>query len=35
MVTTTLAAATAIALFYFIKPRQRIEGGKHGVWSDG
>jgi DHA1 family bicyclomycin/chloramphenicol resistance-like MFS transporter len=35
MVTTTLAAVTAFALFYFIKPRRKIEGGKHGVWPDG
>ena len=35
MVTTALAAATAFALFFFIKPRRAIEGGKHGVWSDG
>lgn len=36
MVTTSLAAATAFALFFYIKPRMRLEGGKkHGVWSDG
>jgi DHA1 family bicyclomycin/chloramphenicol resistance-like MFS transporter len=36
MVTTCLAAATAFALFFYIKPRMRLEGGKkHGVWSDG